>query len=116
MQVVMIGLKVVLKRITKTKKNQKRMTVISLGIKLPNAEAKETTSEGKRMSAKIRSGGSSKVNTTETSRSRSESRTKSSTPSATGRPMSPPRLKKSASDKRESSSKTGRSEKSTSIS
>ena len=112
MQVVMIGLKVVLKR---RKANQKMMTVISLGIKLPNAEAKETTSEGKRMSAKIRSGGSSKVNTTETSRSRSESRTKSSTPSATGRPMRSKRLRKSASDRRKSSSKTRRSVNSTSI-
>ena len=107
-----------LKSNLKKKKTQKTQTktVISLERTLPNAEVTEMTNDAESMRRETRSGGSSKASTTETSKSRSESGTKSSRPSATGRPMSPPRLKKSASDRRESSSKTGRSEKSTSIS
>ena len=105
-----------LKRNLKKRQKRQTKTVISLERTLPNAEATEMTNDAESMRRETRSGGSSKASTTETSKSRSESGTKSSRPSATGRPMSPTRLKKSASDRRESSSIAGRSEKSTSIS
>ena len=95
---------------------KQKKTVISLERTLPNAEVTEMTTEGGKKRREIRSGGSSKANTIEASKSRSESGTKRSRPGNTGRPMSPIRLKKSASDRRESSNIPGVSKNSTSIS
>ena len=102
------------KMIAETKR--KKMTVISLGRMLTNAEIIGTTKEGLGMRREIRNGDSSKASTTKSSKSRSESRTKSITPRNTGNHMSLSRENKRESDKRESSKKTEGSRNSTSIS
>ena len=95
---------------------KQKKTVISLERMLPSAEVTEMTQEGRKERREIRSGGSSNTNTIKASKSRSESETKRSRPGNTGRPMSLRKLKKSASDRRESSNITGVSKNSTSIS